>query len=102
MAVPSSAAIIAALHDSALRERAQALAPLAGLTPDEVAVRWSQLVLAAVDDTGDNNIASVYDYAATVRRQALAQVPPEPGVDPAVVTDTHLLHAMRTLTNPGE
>ncbi len=94
MASPSSASIIHATRDQDLLDRAKALGATLGMTAGEVEAEWDQLVTKPVDDTGDNTIASVFEYAQSKYAEALAALPPKPGVNPAYVTDTHILHAL--------
>lgn len=93
MSIPTSAALIAAAEDQNLYARIKALAATLGWTEQDVASIRAQLVAAPVDDTGSDTVASVYEYA----RQSY-NPPPPPGMDPAAVTDEHLLYAIeRTL-----
>lgn len=92
MATPTSAAIIAASHDTDLLQRAVALGATIGLTQADVEAARTRLAAAPVDDSG-NTIASVYEYA-----QATYKPAPRPGENPAAVTDAHILHALDTIT----
>ena len=109
--MPSSHAIIAASSDTALTQRLVAIAATLGAaTPEYDAQRLClELVIAPVDDSGAT-IASVYEYATVARAQAIAAqaaavaqaeaehpIPPEPGTDPAAVTDAHLVAALTAL-----
>lgn len=89
MATPTSAAIIAASHDSDLLARLVALGSTLGLTQADVEAARTRLASAPVDETGAT-VASVYEYAAAQPRY-------RPGEDPAAVTDQHILHALSTL-----
>ncbi|PMC76765.1 hypothetical protein [Brachybacterium sp. UMB0905] len=91
MPTPSSAAIIAASHDTDLLQRAVALGATIGLTQTDVEAARTRLAAAPVDDEG-NTIASVYEYAAATYEPA-----PRPGQNPVAVTDAHLLHALNTI-----
>lgn len=91
MATPASAAIIAASRDSDLLARLVALGSTLGLTQAEVEAARTRLASAPVDDSGAT-IASVYEYAAAQPRYRA-------GEDPSAVTDTHILHALGTLTD---
>ncbi|MBN9607864.1 MAG: hypothetical protein BGO26_06770 [Actinobacteria bacterium 69-20] len=96
----TSAALIAAFADNDLYERIVALAATVGVTPDQVAqARW-QMVIAAANDSGTDTIASVYDYAMETRAQAVAALPPAPGINPGAVTDAHILHALGAVFPP--
>ena len=89
MATPTSAAIIAASHDSDLLARMVALGATIGLTQADVESARTRLAAAPVDDDG-STIASVYEYAAAQPRYRA-------GEDPSAVTDTHILHALGTI-----
>lgn len=91
MATPASSAIIAASRDSDLLARLVALGSTLGLTQAEVEAARTRLASAPVDDSGAT-IASVYEYAASQPRYRA-------GEDPTAVTDTHILHALGTLTD---
>lgn len=92
----SSTAIIAAARDNDLLQRAIAIAAEAGLkNPEgELAHRMFDLATAPVTDDG-STVASLYEYAQAVREEAIAKVPPEPGANPAAITDEHLRYAIR-------
>lgn len=89
MAIPSSAAIIAASQDSDLLARAVALGATIGLTQADVEAQRTKLASAPVDSEG-NTVASVYEYADAQPRYRT-------GEDPSAVTDTHILHALATI-----
>lgn len=91
MATPTSAAIIAASHDSDLLARMVALGATIGLTQADVEAQRTKLASAPVDTEG-NTVASVYEYA-----RATYTPTPRPGENPAAVTDTHILHALGTI-----
>ena len=96
--MPSSHQIIAAHDDPALRRRAEALAVTIGLPPSAVAPNWAALVAQDLTVNGeDTTLADIYGYAAAVRAEKLAALPPEPGDNPAAVTDQHILAALATL-----
>ena len=96
--MPSSHQIIAAHDDPALRRRAEALAVTIGLPPSAVAPNWAGLVAQDLTVNGQNTtLADVYGYTAAARAEQLAALPPEPGDNPAAVTDQHLLAALATL-----
>ena len=90
MATPSSAAIIAASNDSDLLARAVALGATVGLTRADVEAQRTKLASAPVDESGENTIASVYEYADAQPRYRT-------GEDPSFVTDAHILHALGTI-----
>lgn len=97
MVTPSSSAIIAASRDEDLLERLKALGALRGYTPYEVEAIWSKVLVAPVDEEGVSTIASVYEYASVDYSNKLAAMPPKPGLNPAAVTDDHLLFALDSL-----
>lgn len=90
----TSAALIAAYADNDLYERIVALAATLGITPDQVADKRWAMVIAAANDGGTDTITSVYAYAMDVRAQAVAALPPLPGINPSAVTDEHILYAL--------
>lgn len=92
MSTPTSASIIAASSDQDLLQRAVALGATLGLTEADIRAQAYRLAAAPVASNGDT-VASVYEYAA-----ASYEPTPRPGENPAAVTDTHLLHALNTLT----
>lgn len=94
--MPASSAIIAASKDADLRDRAVALAAELGIKNPELFVDEHRpaLAAAAVDDSGENSVASVYEYADTVYQGKLVELTP-PGKNPSAVTDDHLRHALK-------
>lgn len=92
----TSKSILSAALDNDLLQRAIAIAADEGVkNPEgELAHRMFDLATAPVTDDG-STVASVYEYATAVREEALAKVPPEPGANPAAVTDEHLRYAIR-------
>ncbi|WP_115728240.1 hypothetical protein [Actinomyces culturomici] len=101
MAAGTSAAIIAARDNSDLKDRARALGATLGMTAVEVDAVWDRVVVADVDNTGTSSIATVFEYAKLTYDQAVAALPPEPGVNPAAVTDTQILHALQGFATPA-
>lgn len=99
MTAPTSAQIIAARDNEGLKDRARALGALVGMTPGEIDAAWPSIVVAPVDQSGESSIASVLAYTQAVYDQAVAALPPEPGVNPSAVTDAQILYA---LTMHGE
>jgi len=93
----TSNAIITAAQDRELQERFVAIAAEQGITDPQSFVLSNsyQLACAPVSDAGDT-VASVYEYADSTYRQALAALK-TPGKDPASVTDDHLRHAIASL-----
>lgn len=103
----TSNSIIQASRDADLQARAVAIAAEQGVTYPQgwIEQRLSALACAPVNESGDT-VASVYEYASTVRDQAVAALPPSPGANPAAVTDDYLRHAIKALqskdTTAGE
>ncbi|MBK7822812.1 MAG: hypothetical protein IPJ61_17550 [Tessaracoccus sp.] len=109
--MPSSHAIIAAASDKALTERVVAVATTLGCaTAEHDAQRLRrELVIAELDESGAT-IAAVYEYTCLAREQAMEArraaiaaaeaahpIPPEPGLNPAAVTDAHIASALMQL-----
>lgn len=94
MTVPTSAQIIAARDNEGLKDRVRALGALVGMTPGEIDAAWPSIVVAPVDQSGESSIASVLAYTQAVYDQAVAALPPEPGVNPSAVTDAQILYAV--------
>ena len=120
--MPSSHAIIAAAGDAALPARVVAVATTLGVaTAEHDAKRLRrELVIAPVDEDGAT-IAGVYEYTCLARAQAIEArraaiavaeathaetlaeideqypIPPEPGTNPAAVTDAHIAAALTSL-----
>lgn len=92
----SSHAILGVAQDHSLLSRAKALGAGMGLTPMEMDANALRLGSLPVNADGDT-VASVYEYAASRRQEALDAVPPPPGEDPAAVTDAHLVYALSRL-----
>lgn len=92
MTSPTSHQIIAAASDPDLRARARALAAtLDGLTPTDIDTAMQRLVATPIIVAGqDTSVAATYDYALQTR-------PPAPGINPAAVTDQHLLAALQAI-----
>lgn len=94
----TSQAIISAAKDADLRERVIAIAAKMKVKNPSYFVDSNLFELAstAVDSSGDNSIATVYEYANLQHAQALAELIP-PGKNPAAVTDAHIEHALGVL-----
>jgi hypothetical protein len=125
MPTSPSTSILAASRDAQLLDRASVIAVMQGVPDPHLVLMGNALrfALAPVDDAG-NTVATVYDYASTVRAQALTaaravvadrqaaldaaeadlrdveQLPPV-GSDLAAVTDSHLTHAITALITAG-
>ena len=113
---PASSAIISASSDTDLTARIIAVAATLGcVTPEYDAQKYRrELVIAPVDESGAT-VAAVYEYACMARAQAIAAreaavraaedahpIPPDPGANPAAVTDTHLAAAIMHLISMGK
>lgn len=90
-----------ATNDSDLRARLELAAAEAGIAPTDTASRqavWDQVIRIVTAPLADGtSIVDAYAYADDVRRDALAKVPPAPGVNPAAVTDDMLREAVAAL-----
>ena len=97
----TSNSMIAAAKDYHLRERAIALAASMGINNAQYFVDSNLAALAAAPVNGDGaTVASVFEYAqAEYEKKKAALV--EPGKDLAVVTDAHLLYALKSIS-PSE
>ena len=91
----SSKDLIAAIKDANLKERTVALAAMLGMTENEVNASWRNILVTNADNSGRDKISDVYARALKQRELALAEVPPEVGVDLTAVTDEHLMFALR-------
>lgn len=98
MAVTTSQGIITAAKDDDLRERIIAIAAKMRVKNPGYFVDSNLFELAstAVDSSGENSIATVYDYARRQYAQAAAELVP-PGKNLAAVTDEHIEHALGAL-----
>lgn len=113
MPTPSSFAIIAAAKDPDLGERITAvMASMNVQDPDYDTQKFRRCLLLAQIETGGQSttLADVYEYGSVLRDQKIAAreqairdaeaanpVPPDPGKDPAVVTDEQLRLAIQAL-----
>lgn len=90
--------IIAAKKDDLLVERLRTAAELSGMDIAVFNDRITQLLGVTITvDSQETTLADVYTYAATVHAQAVAALPPEPGKNPAAVTDAHINAAFEAL-----
>lgn len=98
MAYTTSQAIISAAKDADLRERVIAIAAKMKVKNPGYFVDSNLFELAstAVDSSGENSIATVYDYARLQYAKATAELVP-PGENLAAVTDEHIEHALGVL-----
>lgn len=93
---------IAAREDEALVERLIAAAEQEHVTEPAAFVRNNIGKLISTEIGSGSTITSVHAYASLVRAQALATLPPEPGLDPAAVTDQQLRQAVAAVWTPTE
>lgn len=93
---------IRARDDDDLTARLIASAEQAGITNADqwVGQHRGQLISVGVSLEGQC-IADVHAYAATMRDQAVAALPPPPGADPAAVLDSYLQIAVETVRDQG-
>lgn len=98
MAYTTSQSIISAAKDPDLRERIIAIAAKMRVKNPSYFVDSNLFELAstAVDSSGENSVATVYDYARLQYAKATAELVP-PGKNLAAVTDEHIEHALRVL-----
>lgn len=102
--MPTLAQINAAATDPDLRARLELAAAAAGIGPNDTASRqavWDRIVAvvsAPLADSGSGQcLADVLAYAQVGYDDALAQLPPTPGANPAAVTDEMLREAVASL-----
>lgn len=93
MTIPTSESLINAAADTDLALRFVALGATLGYTQGDIESNLRKLVAAQLNANGDT-VASVYDYAYQVRKQALDAVPPSPGANLAAVTDDYIRSAL--------
>ena len=98
MAYTTSQAIISAAKDADLRERIIAIAAKMRVKNPGYFVDSNLFELAstAVDSSGENSIATVYDFYSIKYAKAAAELVP-PGKNLAAVTDENIEHALRVL-----
>ena len=90
--------IINAAADPDLLARAVALGAVKGLSQTTVQQNFRRLCTAPITSGSETTcIAVVHDYAATVRAQKVAALPPAPGADPAAVLDSMIEQALDTI-----
>lgn len=98
MSYTTSQAIISAAKDPDLRERIIAVAAKMRVKNPSYFVDSNLFELAstAVDSSGENSIATVYDYARLQYEKVTAELVP-PGKNLVAVTDEHIEHALGIL-----
>ena len=91
----------AAANDPDLRARLELAAAEAVIAPTDVASRqlvWDRIIaVISAPLANGTSIMDAYAYADDVRSEALAQVPPPPGSNPAAVNDDMLREAVRSV-----
>lgn len=90
---------IAARNDKELKERFIATAEQAQVpnAAQFVEMNMGRLVSTEV---GGTTVTAVHAYATQVRTEALAQVPPPAGLNPAAVVDSQLAAAVQAVWAP--
>lgn len=92
---------IAARNDADLAERLTASAEQANI-PNAASFVQQNLGRLVSTDIGDTTITAVHAYASTVYSDAVAALPPKPGLNPAAVTDAQLALAVQAVWAPTE
>ncbi len=92
---------IVARNDEDLKERLVAVAEQAQIpnASQFVDMNMGRLVSTPID--GSSTITTVHAYASQVRAEAVAQLPPPAGKNPAAVTDTQLSAAIQAVWKPS-
>lgn len=93
---------IAARADADLRARFVAVAEQSHIPEPEAFVRANLGRLISTRIEGDTTITAVHAYASVVYDEAVAALPPKPGLNPAAVTDAQLAQAVQAVWNPTE
>lgn len=91
---------IAAREDEHLVARLIAAAEQAHIPEPATFVRNNIGKLISTKIGEDTTITTVHAYASHVREAALKQLPPEPGLDPAAITDQQLFQAVSAAWAP--
>jgi hypothetical protein len=93
---------MAARDDKDLLARLIAAAEQAHIPNPESFVRTNVGKLISTEIAGGATITAVHAYASTVYQDAVSQLPPAPGVNPAAVTDQQLTQAIQAVWGPPE
>lgn len=93
---------IAARDDQDLVNRLVAAAEQAHIPNPDSFVRQNVGRLISTTIDGGSTITAVHAYASTVYEEAVAALPPKPGLNPAAVTDTQLAQAITAVWGPTE
>lgn len=92
---------IAARDDEDLVARLVASAEQAHVPNPDSFVRMNVGKLISTD-IGGTTVTAVHAYASVVYEQAVAALPPKPGLNPAAVTDEQLAEAVAAVWAPAE
>lgn len=92
---------IAARDDQDLKARLIAVAEQAGI-PNAASFVEQNLGKLVSIDIGGTTLTAVHAYASQVYRDAVAALPPAPGLNPAAVTDAQLTDAVATVWQPTQ
>lgn len=93
---------IAARDDQDLMARLIASAEQAHIPNPESFVRQNVGRLISTEIVGGTTVTAVHAYASTVYAEALAALPPKPGLNPAAVTDNQLAEAVQAVWASNE
>lgn len=88
---------IAARDDADLTARLIAAAEQAHIPEPATFVQSNIGKIISTSIGEGTTITAVHAYASTVRADAVAQLPPPPGLNPAAVTDEQLTDAIQTV-----
>lgn len=91
---------IAARDDQDLVNRLVAAAEQAHIDNPDGFVRQNVGRIISTEISGGATITAVHAYASTVYAEAVAALPPKPGLNPAAVTDTQLAEAIQAVWAP--
>lgn len=92
---------IAARNDADLRERLIAVAEQQQI-PNAAGFVEQNLGRLVSADIGGTTLTAVHAYASQVYRDAVAALPPKPGLNPAAVTDAQLADAVTEVWQPTQ
>lgn len=92
---------IAARDDEDLVARLVASAEQAHIPNPDSFVRMNVGKLISAD-IGGTTVTTVHAYASLVYEEAVAALPPKPGLNPAAVTDDQLAQAIQAVWAPTE
>ena len=92
---------IAARNDQDLRDRLVAVAEQAQV-PNAASFVDQNLGKLVSADIGGTTVTAVHAYASQVYQDAVAALPPKPGLNPAAVTDAQLADAVTAVWQPNQ